>query len=77
MKKVYVQIIDTVNGSSQYCKIEEPVSEEFVVDNVLMRFGLIESHITWLSTDIGDNYEVKTGEISGTSKVVTVLIIHK
>ena len=75
MKKIYVQIIDYVNGSSQYCKIEEPVSEEFVIDNALQRFGLIKSHVSWLIERSSINYDLKVGEIPGTSKVVTVLIL--
>ena len=75
MKKIYVQIIDYINGSSQYCKIEEPVSEEFVIDNALQRFGLIKSHISWMIERSSINYDLKIGEIPGTSKVVTVLIL--
>jgi hypothetical protein len=75
MKKIYVQIIDIVNGASQYCKIEEPISEEFIIDNALKRFGLIKSHINWLTEHSTNQYDVKVGEIPGTSKVVTVLIL--
>jgi hypothetical protein len=76
MKKIYVQIIDYVNGASQYCKIEEPVSEEFVIDNALQRFGLIKSHVNWLTEHSTNQYDVKVGEIPGTSKVVTVFILQ-
>ena len=76
MKKIYVQIIDYVNGASQYCKIEEPVSEEFVIDNALKRFGLIKSHISWMIERSSVNYTIKIGEIPGTSKVVSVLILN-
>lgn len=75
MKKIYVQIIDYVNGASQYCKIEEPVSEEFVIDNALKRFGLIKSHINWLTERLTAEYDIKIGEIPGTSKVVTTVLI--
>lgn len=75
MKKIYVQIIDYANGASQYCKIEEPVSEEFVIDNALKRFGLIKSHISWMIERSSVNYIIKIGEIPGTSKVVSVLIL--
>ena len=76
MKKIYVQIIDYVNGASQYCKLEEPVSEEFIIDNALKRFGLIKSHVSWLKEYSTDQYDIKVGEVPGTSRVVTVLILQ-
>ena len=76
MKKIYVQIIDYANGASQYCKIEEPVSEEFVIDNALKRFGLIKSHVNWLTEHSTNQYDIKVGEISGTSRVVTICILQ-
>ena len=75
MKKIYVQIIDYANGASQYCKIEEPVSEEFIIDNALKRFGLIKSHVSWLKEYSTDQYDIKVGEVPGTSKVITVFIL--
>ena len=76
MKKIYVQIIDYLNGASQYCKLEEPVSEEFIIDNALKRFGLIKSHVNWLTEHSTNQYDVKVGEVPGTSRVVTVFILQ-
>lgn len=76
MKKIYVQIIDYANGASQYCKIEEPVVEEFIIDNALKRFGLIKSHINWLTEYSVNQYDILIGEIPDTSKVVTILILQ-
>ena len=76
MKKIYVQIIDYVNGASQYCKIEEPVLEEFVIDNALKRFGLIKSHINWLTEYSTNQYDIKVGEVPDTSKIVTICILQ-
>lgn len=70
MKKVFIQIIDTINDISQYGKIEEPVVKGKEIDNALAHFGVSYGNVNWLYKD-----KVWYGEIEGTSKIVTVVTI--
>lgn len=70
MKKTFVQIIDTINGISQYGKIEEPIVKGKEIDNALAHFGVSYGNVNWLYKD-----KVWYGEIEGTSKIVTVVTL--
>ena len=70
MKQVFIQIIDMINGISQYGKIEEPIVKGKEIDNALAHFGVSYGNVNWLYKD-----KVWYGEIEGTSKIVTVVTI--
>lgn len=70
MKQVFIQIIDTISGISQYGKIEEPIVKGKEIDNALAHFGVSYGNVNWLYKD-----KVWYGEIEGTSKIVTVVTL--
>ena len=75
MKNVYIQVIDTSNGISQSGKIEEPVKDGSEIKNALMHFGVEYGHVKWLFNYAGSYYNLMTGEVEGTTKVVHVTVL--
>ena len=77
MKKVYVQIVDSLTGISQTGMIEEPVKENLEVENAIKHFGVIYGEVIWnsnfVNTDVANNPRLLTGYIEGGNKVVNVI----
>lgn len=69
--KVFVQVIDVINGISQYGKIEEPAMKGKEIENAIAHFGVSYGNVNWLYKD-----KVWYGEIEGTSKIVTVVTVQ-
>lgn len=69
--KTFVSVIDTRTGISQYGMIEESVEKGLEISNALGHFGIQYGNITWHFTKKED-FEVKYGEVDGTSKIVFV-----
>lgn len=68
MKKVFIQIVDPVNGTFQTGSVSEPIKEGFELHNTLSYFGLNNSIIEW-------EYEtnnIKVGKIKNTSKEISL-----
>lgn len=73
MSRVYVQVIG--NDIEQHCTIEEPVNENNLVNNALLRFGLKESDIEWQrDTYPTEEAVVKCGNVIGGNKIVIVTV---
>lgn len=77
MNKVHVQIIDTKSGISQTGKIEEPVKSGLEINNALAHFGVNYGEVEWLFTQKEVDYEMKCGKISGTTKVVNIVMLFQ
>ena len=81
MKKVYVQIVNTLTGISQNGMIEEPVKENLEVENALKHFGVIYGEVTWNSNftnvNIANNPRLLSGYVEGTGKIVNVVVLDK
>lgn len=73
MSRVHVQVIG--NNIEQHCTIEEPVGENNLVNNALLRFGLKESDVEW-QRDIYPIEEtvVKCGNVINGNKIVIVTV---
>ena len=75
--KVFVQVVDTNSGISQYGMIEELVKKGFEVANALGHFGVNINSVEWNSDfvhgDIKNTPRLMTGRVSGTSKVVSIV----
>ena len=79
MKKIYVQIVNTLTGISQNGMIEEPVKENLEVENALKHFGVIYGEIIWnsnfVNSDVVNNPRLLTGYIEGGNKVINVITL--
>lgn len=79
MKKVYVQIVDTLTGISQTGMIEEPVKESLEIENAIKHFGVIYGEVSWNSNfvniDVINNPRLLTGYVEGAHKVLNVIIL--
>ena len=73
--KVFVQVIDTRNGISQYGMIEEPIQKGFEVANALEHFGVNINTIEWIHEHSKNNFRTKMGEIKDTTKIVNIVVI--
>jgi len=71
--KVFVQIINTNTGVSQYGMIEEPVKKGFEIANAVKHFGVDLSNINWILESDENNF--KFGIVEDTSKTVSILTI--
>lgn len=74
--KVFVQIIDTSNGSCQHALIDEPVKEEHAAANAVAHLvGHVKTD--WnkpiVLEDLKNSPNIMTGVISETNKIVTVV----
>ena len=79
MKKVYVQIVDTLTGISQTGMIEEPVKENLEIENAIKHFGVIYGEVTWnsnfINNDVANNPRLLTGYVEGVNKIVNVIAL--
>ena len=77
MKKIYVQIVNTLNGISQTGMIEEPVKEGHEIENAIKHFGVIYGEVTWnsnfVNVDVVNNPRLLAGYVEGANKVVNVI----
>lgn len=77
MKKVYVQIVNTLNGISQTGMIEEPVVKGQEIQNAIKHFGVIYEEVIWnsnfVNSDVANNPRLLTGYIEGGNKVINVI----
>ena len=75
--KVFIQIIDTNTGISQYGMIEEPVIKGQEIQNALKHFGIIYGEVTWnsdfINNDVANSPRLLTGYVEGSNKVVNVI----
>ena len=70
--KVFVQVINIINGIYQQGMIDEPIKKGLEVANALGHFGIDINTVEWTSTDATEDYESKFGAIKETTKIVTV-----
>ena len=81
MKKVYVQVVDTLTGISQNGMIEEPVKENLEVENAIKHFGIIYGEVTWNSNLIYNNKAnspiLLSGYVGGADKIINVVVLNK
>jgi len=79
MKKVYVQIVDTLTGISQTGMIEEPVKEGHEIENAIKHFGVIYGEVIWnnnfVNTDVANNPRLFTGYVEGANKIINVITL--
>jgi len=79
MKKIYVQVVDTLSGISQTGMIEEPVSKGWEIQNALKHFGIVYGEITWnsdfINEDVANHPRLLTGCVEGGNKVVNVIAL--
>ena len=77
--KVFVQIVNTLNGISQTGMIEEPVVKEQEIQNALKHFGVIYGEIIWnsnfINTDVANNPKLLTGYVERANKVITIITL--
>ena len=81
MKKIYVQIVNTLNGISQTGMIEEPVVKGQEIQNALKHFGIVYGEITWnndfINEDVANHPRLLTGSVDGVNKIVNVVVLDK
>ena len=73
--KIYVQVVDTNNGLYQTGMIDEPAAHGSEIDNALRHFGVSEPNVKWHNKSQLLNIGNSFGEVEGTSKVVSVVIV--
>lgn len=77
--KVFVQIVNTLNGISETGMIEEPVVKGQEIQNALKHFGLIYGNIHWnsnfVNTDVANNPRLLTGYVEDANKVVNIIVL--
>ena len=71
--KVFVQVIDTRTGVYQTGMIEENVIEGKDIENALLHFGV--SDIKWKPVNQIENANNYFGEVTNTTKVVSVITL--
>ena len=79
--KVFVQIVNTLNGISQTGMIEEPVVKGQEIQNALKHFGVIYGEVIWnsnfVNSDVANNPRLLSGYVEGTGKIVNVVVLNK
>ena len=73
--KVFVEVIDTHSGISQYGMIEESVQKGFEVANALEHFGVNINTVEWIYEYSKNNFRTKIGEVRDTTKIVNVTVL--
>lgn len=71
--KVFVQVIDTRTGVYQTGMIEENVIKGKEIENALLHFGV--SNIKWKPVNQIENADSYFGEVTNTTKVVSVITL--
>ena len=78
--KVFVQIVNTLNGISQTGMIEEPVVKGQEIQNTLKHFGVVYGEVKWnsnfVNSDVANNPRLLTGYVEGGNKVVNVITLQ-
>jgi len=79
MKKVYVQIVDSLTGISQNGMIEEPVKENLEVENALKHFGIVYGEISWeekvLENNLANSFTIMRGRVDNAYKIINVIVL--
>ena len=79
--KIFVQIVNTLNGISQTGMIEEPVVKGQEIQNALKHFGVIYGEITWnsnfINIDVANNPQLLTGYVEGANKIINIVVLDK
>lgn len=77
--RVFVQIINTLNGISQTGMIEEPVVKGQEIQNALKHFGVVYGEIVWnsnfVNNDVANSPGLLTGYVDGANKIINVITI--
>ena len=77
MKRIYVQIVDSLTGISQTGMIEEPVVKGQEIQNALKHFGVIYGEITrnsnFIHDSVANNPRLLTGYVEGANKIINVI----
>ena len=77
--RVFVQIVNTLNGISQTGMIEEPVIKGQEIENAIKHFGVIYGEVTWnsnfINEDVGNHPRLLTGYIEGANKVINIIAL--
>ena len=77
--KVFVQIVNTLNGISQTGMIEEPVVKGQEIQNALKHFGVVYGEIAWnsnfINNDVANHPRLLTGYVEECNKVVNVITL--
>lgn len=77
--KVFVQIVNILNGISQTGMIEEPVVKGQEIQNALKHFGVVYGEITWnsnfINIDLANNPKLLTGYVEGANKVINIIAL--
>ena len=71
--KVFVQVIDTRTGVYQTGMIEENVIKGKEIENALLHFGV--SNVKWKPFNQIENANNYFGEVTNTTKVVSVITL--
>lgn len=73
--KTFVQIIDVNTGVYQTGMIDEPVKKGLEIENAIGHFGISYLDVNWLSENEDKKYINRFGQVEGTSKIVTVILL--
>ena len=77
--KVYIQIVNTLNGILQTGMIEESVVKGHEIQNALKHFGTVYGEITWNSDftneDVANHPRLLTGCVDGTNKIINIIAL--
>lgn len=75
--KIFVQIVNTLNGISQTGMIEEPVVKGLEIENAIKHFGVIYGEVTWnsdfINEDVANHPRLLTGYVDGVNKVINII----
>ena len=79
MKKIFVQIVDTMHGIHQSGMIEEPVKEGFEVANAVKHFGIVYGEISWeekvLENNLANSFTIMRGRVDNAYKIINVIVL--
>lgn len=77
--KIFVQIVNTLNGISQTGMIEEPVVKGQEIENAIKHFGVIYGEVTWnndfINEDVANHPRLLTGYVEGANKVINIIAL--
>jgi len=77
--KVFVQIVNTLNGISQTGMIEEPVVKGQEIENAIKHFGVIYGEVIWnsdfINEDVANHPRLLTGYVEGANKVINIITL--
>lgn len=77
--KIFVQIVNTLNGISQTGMIEEPIVKGQEIQNALKHFGIVYGEVSWnsdfINNDVANNPRLLTGYVDGANKIINVIVL--